>query len=425
MAGYRRRNIWWCALCVVLLAAGCGSQAARTQQPARTQRAAAEAPSGASPRTSPGGGVWLGSLQMNSARTGWALRWTVSPWGTQAGYLAPARTTDGARTWTDVTPPTAAALLKTPDATPVLDALDGNRAWLAVTAAPRETISPHLTVVFGTSDGGRTWTGSAPFKVPAPARLLSFAGPDDGWLLASYGGTMGQDPVWLYRTTDAGLRWSLITATPPSGTGSNGPPVECDKAGLAFATAQAGWLTSFCTGESPDVLLVTRDGGARWAPQALPIPTSAFCRSGCEVYNPPQFFGRTGFVVIGDGPGAPYFLASRDLGETWAPEPLPSGAGVYPRITFFSPLDGVLVSAGPSGAIGGIFDTTADGGTTWTAVPQGRSFTANGTEFDFVSPRTGFAWVLGADAPAGPPAMDQTTDSGRTWTVFTPVLADG
>jgi photosystem II stability/assembly factor-like uncharacterized protein len=422
MARYRPRSIWWCALCVVLLAAGCGSPAGRPQQPARAQRSAAEAP----PRASRAGpGIWLYRLQMTSARTGWALRWTVSPWGTQAGYLVPARTADGARTWADVTPPAAAALLATPGATPVLDALDGSRAWLAVTAALGETSSPHLTVVFGTSDGGRTWTESAPFNVPAPARLLSFAGPGDGWLLASYGGTMGQDPVWLYRTTDAGRRWSLIAAAPQSGTGRNGLPVECDKAGLAFATAQVGWLSSYCTGESPDVLLVSRDGGAHWAPQALPAPARASCASGCEVYNPPQFFGRAGFVIIGHGPAAPYFLASRDLGQTWAPEPLPLGAGLYPRVTFFSPRDGVLVPAGPNGAIGGIFDVTADGGMTWTAVPQGRAFTANGTEFDFVSPRTGFAWVPGADAPAGPPAMGQTTDSGRTWTAFTPVLADG
>jgi photosystem II stability/assembly factor-like uncharacterized protein len=422
MAWSRRRNICRCALCVVLLAVGCGSPAVRTQQPTRAQRSAAEA----SPRASPTkAGIWLYRLQMTSARTGWALRWTVSPWGAQAGYLVPARTADGARTWTDVTPPAAAALLAAPGATPVLDAFDGSRAWLAVTAAPGAASSPHLTVVSGTTDGGRTWTGSAPFKVPAPARLLNFADPGDGWLLASYGGTMGQDPVWLYRTTDAGLHWWLIAATPQSGTGRTGLPVECDKAGLAFATAQVGWLSSYCTGESPDVLLVTRDGGARWAPQALPVPARAFCSGGCEVYSPPQFFGRTGFVVIGHGPAAPYFLASRDLGQTWAPQPLPPGAGVYPRITFFSPLDGVLAPAGPSGAIGGIFDTTIDGGTTWTAVPQGRSFTANGTEFDFVSPRTGFAWVPGADAPAGPPAMDLTTDSGRTWAAFTPVLAGG
>jgi photosystem II stability/assembly factor-like uncharacterized protein len=129
-------------------------------------------------------------------------------------------------------------------------------------------------------------------------------------------------------------------------------------------------------------------------------------------------------VVIGRGPGAPYFLASRDLGQTWTPEPLPPGAGVYPRITFFSPLSGMLVSAGPQGVIGHVFYTTANGGRTWTPVPQGRSFTQLGTSFDFVSARTGFAWAPGADAKgSSPPAMYLTTDSGRTWVSFTPRLA--
>ena len=172
---------------------------------------------------------------MTSASTGWALRWTQSPAVAGDGYLAPAHTTDGARTWTSVTPRAARALLATPDAAAVLQvqALDGERAWLAVTAATTDSSSPHLTVVFGTSDGGRTWTGPAPFKVPGYARLLSFAGPGPGdrWLLAHYGGTMGQDPVRLYRTTDAGLHWSLVAATQQSGTGSNGLPVNCDKAG--------------------------------------------------------------------------------------------------------------------------------------------------------------------------------------------------
>jgi len=427
MARLRGRNKGASALAIVLLVAGCGTLPARGQPAA--QPPAASGSSAASGRPPASGSqaaaaIWLDSLQMTSASTGWALRWTQSPAVADNGYLAPAHTTDGARTWTSVTPRAARALLATPGAAAVLQALDGERAWLAVTAATTGSSSPYLTVVFGTSDGGRTWTESAPFKVPGYARLLSFADPGDGWLLANYGGTMGQDPVRLYRNTDAGLHWSLVAATPQSGTGSNGLPVQCDKAGLAFATAQAGWLTSYCTGESPDVLLVTRDGGARWAPQPLPVPASAFCSSGCEVYNPPQFFGRTAFVVIGHRPAAPYFLTSHDLGQTWKPEPLPSGAGLYPRITFFSPLSGMLVSAGPQGVIGHVFYTTANGGRTWTPVPQGRFFTQPGTSFDFVSPRTGFAWAPGADAKGpSPPAMYLTTDSGRTWVSFTPRLA--
>ena len=175
-------------LCVVLLAAGCGSPAGRGDgRPGHLAGSRAELWQGDGGQAA---GIWLDRLQMTSASTGWALRSTASPWSTKAGYLVPARTTDGARTWTDVTPPAALALLKTPGATVRLNALGGNRAWLAVTAATTGSSALLPTVVFGTGDGGRTWTGSAPFQVPAPVSLLSFAGPDDGWLLASYGGTM-------------------------------------------------------------------------------------------------------------------------------------------------------------------------------------------------------------------------------------------
>jgi hypothetical protein len=196
----RRNIIWFCALFAVMLTAGCGSRAPQAvPKAAQSTKAVPKAP--VKPT-----GIWLSSLQMTSPRIGWALRWTVSPASTQVGYLVPARTTDGARTWTDVTPPAAVAALRNSAGAAVLDALGPARAWLAVTAA-------HLTEVFGTSDGGRTWTESAPVKAPAPASLLSFTAPRDGWLLASYGGTMGRDPVWLYRTTDAGHRWSLVAAT--------------------------------------------------------------------------------------------------------------------------------------------------------------------------------------------------------------------
>jgi hypothetical protein len=419
MAGSRRsrRYIWLCVLSAGLLAAGCGSPAGRARQATAETAPAASRPAASRPAA----GVWLSTLEMTSAKTGWALRWTANPSSAQAGYLVPARTTDAARTWTDVAPSAAIALLKSPDATVVLDALSASRAYLAVTAAMSQGASPLPARVFGTANGGRTWAESAPFRAAAPASLLSFANPDDGWLLASGGGAMGQDPAWLYRTTDAGMSWSPVAQATPSGAGGNGLPLGCEKTGLTFATVQVGWLARSCTGASQDVLLATRDGGTRWTPQPLPISTQ--CQSGCEVYNPPQFFGRAGFMVIGDGPGSPHFLASRDLGQTWVAEPLPSGAGWYPRLTFFGSLDGVLVSAGAQGTIGGTFDTTEDGGTTWTAIAQGQSFTATGTEFDFISPATGFAWVQGSDATSGPPAMDETTDSGHEWTSFTPVLA--
>ena len=400
------------SLATVLLVAGCGAS------PARSQSAAQIPVASGSPATVP---IWLASLQMTSPSTGWALRWTQNPAVANDGYLAPARTTDGARTWTSVTPPPVRALVAAPGATAVLHALDGERAWLAVTAAAPAGSPVHLTEVFATVNGGRTWTTSAPLKVSGSAAFLSFAGPERGWLLMTVGAAMQQQPVQLYRTDDGGLRWSLAAQSPTTGTGSTGLPAACDKAVLALAAASVGYIGGACNVVS-GLLLVSRDGGVDWAPQELPVPASA-CGDGCQASGP-QFAGQTGFLVIERAPWAPYFLVSQDLGMTWQSEPLPSGAGEDPRIQFFSPLSGILVSAGPQGVIGHVFYITADGGRTWTAVPQGRSFTQLGTSFDFVSARTGFAWALGADAQgSSSPAMYQTTDSGRTWVAFTPRLA--
>src|SRR6266571_7213401 len=408
----------------VLLVAGCGTPPARGQSAAQPPAASGPpAPSGrpAASGSQAAAAIWLYSLQMTSASTGWALRWTQNPAVADDGYLAPARTTDGARTWTSVTLSAARALLAAPGAAVVLQALDGERAWLAVTAVTTDSSPAHLTEVFTTFNGGQTWTESAPLKASGYARFLSFAGPEHGWLLMAYGGSMGQEPVQLYRTSDTGLRWSLVAGTPQTGTGSNGLPVSCDKTGLAFATGSAGWLSGACFFLS-DALLVSRDGGVTWASQVLPVAASSCSTYGCEVSGP-QFVGRTGFLVIDRAP-APYFLVSQDLGVTWRRQPLPPGAGQDPRIQFFGPLSGMLVSAGPQGVIGHVLYTTANGGRTWTAVPQGRSFTQLGTSFDFVSARTGFAWAPGADANgSSPPAMYLTTDSGRTWVAFTPRLA--
>lgn len=428
----------------VLVCVGCASTGGSASSSLSSSSSPPSAPSTSTPASSPpsatstststqasslttgraGSALWLQSLQMSTAGTGWALYDSGNPSSATFSPVLLARTTDGARTWTDVTPAAARPMLSNVNATEVLDAAGAGRAYLAVTDSRQDPSAVGTVRVFATGDGGRTWTESAPVKVAGYASQLSFTDSGRGWLLISEGAAMGRNPVRVYRTTDGGTHWTLTAQSPPVESNSSaGIPVGCDKTGIAFASATAGWLSSACAAGLSGELLVSRDGGITWGPQALPVPSGMCGDSGCELTGP-VFTGGAGFLTVGSTASSPALLVSRDLGQTWRTLPLPAGSGVYPQVRFFDPRLGVLVPGGPQGSIGSVFFTTSDGGQTWTPVRQGMRFAQLGAAIDFVSPRAGFAWILGGDARGGsPPAMHETTDSGRTWTAFTPRLA--
>jgi photosystem II stability/assembly factor-like uncharacterized protein len=321
-------------------------------------------------------------------------------------------------------------MLATPDATQVLDPVTGDRAYLAVTAATQQRDSAvNMTTVFVTTNGGRTWTDSAPLPAVSTVSEVSFDSAQLGFLMLGGGdGAMGEDPVWLYRTADGGARWSLAAATPaPTGAtvaSAPGPgrlPAACDKNGLAFPAATNGWIASTCNAGLANALLVSRDGGTSWADQSLPLPATT-CAGGACTVSGPQFLDGTGFVTVKPEPAGAALLVTHDLGRSWERLPLPAGLQ-YPQITFFSPTQGVLVAGETQGAFGRTFYTTADGGQTWTPAPQGADLTRLGVTVDFATPKVGFAWTNGLESdPVPPTTIYETTNSGRSWHAFTPKL---
>jgi hypothetical protein len=313
MAAGRRRAAW-CVIAVSVLAAGCGPIAKAT--------AAGTVP----PR--PGKPLWLRSLQMTSADDGWAMSEAENPANPSVSpSLLLTRTSDGGQTWADVMPAGARPMLATSSASEVLDAVDGERAYFAVTASS----------------------------------------------------AMGRNPVQVYRTSDGGRHWSLAASSPPFGSDAHaGIPVACDKTAITFPAVTAGWLTSDCNATSSDALLVSKDGGGTWAAQPLPVPLGVNGYS--AVLSGPEFVNGTGFLTVGQYGGTPALLATSDLGRTWRRLPLPSGAGSYPQVKFFSRADGQA----------------------WQAVRQGVHFTQSGVSVDFVSQRAGVAWIAGGDTQAAP-----------------------
>jgi photosystem II stability/assembly factor-like uncharacterized protein len=321
-------------------------------------------------------------------------------------------------------------MLATPDAEQVLDPVNGEDAYLAVTAATAESNNAvNATVVFATTNGGRSWTKSAPLRAVSTVSQVSFADPRHGFvMLGGDDGAMGEDQVWLYRTADGGEHWSLAAASPAepgaavtARQDSGRIPTECDKSGLSFPTATTGWIASTCNAGLTDSLLVSQNGGTSWSDQSLPVPATMCSGGGCFVTGP-QFAGRAGFVTVAPGAGTPALLETGNLGRTWERLSLPAGVR-YPQITFFSPAKGVLVAAGSQDSFQSTFYTTTDGGQTWTPAPQGINFTKIGVTIDFTSTRDGFAWSTGANNdPAPATSIYQTANAGRSWHAFTPYL---
>jgi photosystem II stability/assembly factor-like uncharacterized protein len=403
------------AFAIVLTLSACGTAGGRTDTVAANGGENAATPPVQPPAARP---VWIDSLEMISPITGWALVSTATP--NRSSALDVARTGDGGKTWDLITPAAARAGLTARQT--LLDAVSVRQAWVV-------GVLGRSSVVFGTADGGNSWSQSGLIAGDAPV-AVAFSDAHHGWLLESAGAAMGQNPVRLYRTSDAGRSWSVVAHSalgpggPPSGSGL---PVACDKTGVAVGPAtvhsQAGlsWITGFCPASWTDAVLVSHDGGAHWASPLLPIPQSACQQSGCAA-SEPQFVGRTTFLVIWAYPDQALLLSTTDGGANWRTVIMPTGAGPYPRIRFFGPADGIAVSAGSQGSIGRIFYLTSDGGKTWLPVHQGMRFDGSGASFDFVTPAIGFAWLTGTDSADPAPVMYQTTSSGRSWTSFAPRL---
>jgi photosystem II stability/assembly factor-like uncharacterized protein len=345
---------------------------------------------------------------MINASTGWAY--------------GPLRTTDGGSHWVDVSPPSI------PDRTPINDQffLDAIHAWVAETSGSSKTCIDRV-VVFRTADAGRTWEQAAPIPVrfagptdyiwAAPsssANWFSFIDAQHGWLLVGSGPAVAtQSEEWpglgqrwgvadLYKTTDGGLHWTLVSTNPGSRVGCHGG------SGISFSTATTGWIVSDCG------LLVTRDGGNTWSKRSIPVTP----------VDPPQFFDDRSGVLL----GVEGVVVTSDGGTTWTFRSLP-GANV---VDFINASEGWAVSFlgnDQDQAEFGLYQTS-DGARSWTPIHTTSPLSLGSARFwgtmgldagawglDFVDSRNGFWTICGG--PPGPcmgNGLFMTTDAGRTWT---------
>jgi photosystem II stability/assembly factor-like uncharacterized protein len=114
----------------------------------------------------------------------------------------------------------------------------------------------YAPVIYRTTDGGRTWTGSRPlqgppgFKMTIGAGIIFQAGLARAFgstlLLPAFGQQSGVDVQYVFRSTDGGATWAYLAGKPRDGA-------------LAFVTASR-WLQVVGPGQT----LETTDAGASW-----------------------------------------------------------------------------------------------------------------------------------------------------------------
>jgi photosystem II stability/assembly factor-like uncharacterized protein len=248
-----------------------------------------------------------------------------------------------------------------------------------------------------TLDGGNTWT---PGTIPNTAGLASamiFATNADTAYIPMYK-VSGNKPQGIYVTFDGGTTW----AKQPTAlfTNANSFP-DC----VHFFNNNEGWaLGDPINGEYE--IYTTVDGGTTWTP----VP-------GVDIPNPTTGeFGVVGYysavhdtIWFGTNMGRVY--KSTDKGHTYTVAAVPALTGKYIKPTFRTGMHGLVQDKG-AGTTGAICETF-DGGTTWSPVTT--TGTIYATDLAYV-PNTTNTWV--SSGSLGTNGAGYSFNGGHDWTDF-------
>ena len=256
--------------------------------------------------------------------------------------------------------------------------------------------STHGLILYVTTDGGQHWTARS--VTSWPAYFADFRGME-GWVQSSLGGGA---PAPLYHTIDGGATWMEVGVVPAA---SSGHTFGVGETFLEFKNTSTGWFATR-RGAKPDDsgLLLTRDGGRTWAPQALPAPAGVNLSDFVIGY---PWLVDEGHALLPAFAGNRRFLyTSSDGGSTWSGPQAVEIKGGPPTGDEYQNFCLDLTHCWFT--VGGAVARTGDGGKTWQLFKSPAIL-----QMQFTDPESGWAVaVTGADNTN---IVLRTTDGGAHW----------
>lgn len=144
--------------------------------------------------------------------------------------------------------------------------LDASSGWIMVEGQPGAGQAPW--VLFGTKDGGSTWTklastqSSNTFPAGNVALVWTFSSATDGWIVA-VNPNYGPPKVFVYKTTDGGSSWTAASFSLPAGATGEAVPTTPIFSSQTHASLQIT-VDNPQSGATDTYLYTTTDAGASW-----------------------------------------------------------------------------------------------------------------------------------------------------------------